>query len=174
MKKRLLKTTTLALAVAMSTACMGSFALTKKLYAWNDTVTGNKIINNVIFWGLNIIPVYEFAVFGDAVILNLIEFWTGSNLLADASDVDGAGDSRVAVVEGTDGTLLVTRGESTFRLIPDGENRIRIEKDGTFVGTAERSEAGIVATNVDGVIMANVDAADAADASAVVAELITH
>ena len=29
--------------------CMGSFALTKRLYAFNDTITGNKIINNLIF-----------------------------------------------------------------------------------------------------------------------------
>ena len=38
-------------AVATATGCMGSFALTKMVYGWNESVTGNKIINNVIFWG---------------------------------------------------------------------------------------------------------------------------
>ena len=48
-------------------------------------VTGNKIVNNLVFWGLAIVPVYSLAMAGDLLILNTIEFWTGNKLLGDAS-----------------------------------------------------------------------------------------
>lgn len=66
----------------LQTACMGSFKLLKMIYNWNEKATDIKIVNNVLFWILNIIPVYSIAVFLDAVIFNLVEFWTGSNPLA--------------------------------------------------------------------------------------------
>lgn len=87
----------------MQTSCMGKFALLKKLYSWNEKATGNKFIDNLLFWILNFIPVYGFVVFIDAVILNLIEFWTGSNPLAmtDADRMEkkfeNGGDSFLAV-----------------------------------------------------------------------------
>lgn len=61
---------------------MGKFALIKSIYSWNEKATDNKFINNALFWILNIVPVYGAAAFVDAVILNLIEFWTGSNPMA--------------------------------------------------------------------------------------------
>lgn len=73
---------TLTVTGLIQTSCMGKFALLKKVYSWNESATGNKFVNNLLFWILNILPVYGFAVFVDAVILNLIEFWSGSNPLA--------------------------------------------------------------------------------------------
>ncbi len=61
------------------TSCMGKYALFNSLDKWNKGVTENKFVNNVIFWVLNIIPVYSIAFGADILILNLIEFWTGSN-----------------------------------------------------------------------------------------------
>jgi hypothetical protein len=61
--------------------CFGKFALVNKLYSWNKTV-GNKFVNSAVFWVLIIIPVYEVASIIDFVILNLIEFWSGSNPVA--------------------------------------------------------------------------------------------
>ena len=65
----------------IQTGCFGSFALTKKVYEFNDGLE-NKWLKSIAFWGLNIILVYGFAGFVDVVILNLVEFWTGSNPLA--------------------------------------------------------------------------------------------
>jgi hypothetical protein len=73
--------TALMLGIAtLSTGCMGSWILTKKVYEFNNEVTGNKYANNIIFWLLS--PVYGIAINIDAVILNLVEFWTGSNPIA--------------------------------------------------------------------------------------------
>jgi len=154
-------------AVATATGCMGSFALTKMVYGWNESVTGNKIINNVIFWGLNILPVYSIAVTVDVVILNTIEFWTGTKLIADAS-VEG--DTRVAVSERDDGALVVTRGAVVYTLIPESADQIRIEKDGVFVGTATRQADGsIVAEDAAGEVLSALDATEVQKSSEVVA-----
>lgn len=85
MRKRLISGLLLAsisLTGLIQTSCMGKFALLQKLYTWNKTATGNKFIDNLIFWILNAIPVYSVVLFVDGAILNLIEFWTGSNPLA--------------------------------------------------------------------------------------------
>jgi len=63
------------------TGCYGSFGLTKKVYQWNGTI-GNKFVNEAVFLGLNIIPVYGVATFIDGVFLNTVEFWTGKNPVA--------------------------------------------------------------------------------------------
>jgi len=73
---------TVLLSGLIQTSCMGKFALIKTLYKWNEKATGNKFLDNALFWILNIVPVYGTAAFVDAVILNLIEFWTGENPMA--------------------------------------------------------------------------------------------
>ena len=62
----------------MQTGCYGSFELTKKVYEWNGSID-DKFVRSIVFFALNVIPVYPLAAFVDAVFLNLIEFWSGSN-----------------------------------------------------------------------------------------------
>lgn len=64
------------------TACLGSFNLTQNIHEWNRNATDNKFVNNLLFWVMCIIPVYGAGIFLDAVIFNLIEFWSGSNPIA--------------------------------------------------------------------------------------------
>lgn len=66
------------------TGCIGSFAAFNKLLDWNQQATDQKWVNEVIFLGLNIIPVYGIAYLGDILIFNAIEFWTGNNPMAEA------------------------------------------------------------------------------------------
>lgn len=62
------------------TSCIGSFNLTKKVYEWNTGM--NKWVGELVFLVFVWIPVYSITLFIDAVILNLIEFWTGNNPMA--------------------------------------------------------------------------------------------
>lgn len=62
-------------------SCIGSFGLTNKVYTWNKSV-GDKFVNELVFLVFCAVPVYEFAVFIDAILLNSIEFWTGDNPVA--------------------------------------------------------------------------------------------
>lgn len=80
--KRTLFTLALGSLLVTQTGCFGEFALVKKVYDWNDGVTDNKFVKSLVFFALCVIPVYELAGFLDAVVFNLIEFWSGTNPLA--------------------------------------------------------------------------------------------
>jgi len=62
----------------LQSGCYGSFKLIGKVYEWNGSIE-DKFVRSIVFWALCIIPVYAIAGFVDAVILNVIEFWSGSN-----------------------------------------------------------------------------------------------
>ena len=64
------------------TGCFGSFELARKVHKWNSEVSDAKFVNELVFLGLWILPVYEFAVLGDLLIFNTIEFWEGTDPLA--------------------------------------------------------------------------------------------
>lgn len=66
----------------MFTSCLGSFSAFNGLKDWNMELTDSKFVNNLVFWGLWIIPVYGLFTLGDVVIFNVLEFWTGNNPVA--------------------------------------------------------------------------------------------
>ena len=92
-------------------SCLGSFALTQKCYNWNQSI-GDKWINELVFIGLNIIPVYDICLFVDAVVLNSIEFWTGSNPVA----------LNTEVIDTDNGQYLVETNENGYTITKDGES----------------------------------------------------
>lgn len=90
-----------ATGLLVSTGCFGSFQLTRKVYNWNKTVSPDKFVQELVFLGLNIVPVYGVASLADAVFANTVEFWTGTNPVASARTLR------------PDGTALVQHGETT-------------------------------------------------------------
>lgn len=93
--KRLVVGSMISLTLVLSTAqCFGGFALTKKLYQFNKSISagdnslGGKFIRTLAMWVMIVIPFYLVAFLGDFVVLNLIEFWTGKPLIASSSDPD--------------------------------------------------------------------------------------
>jgi hypothetical protein len=72
----------LAGTVLLATACMGPFNWTGQVHHWNDKVTDNKWLNELVFLGLVIFPVYELSLFADAIVFNSVEFWTGKNWIS--------------------------------------------------------------------------------------------
>lgn len=79
--RKLVICSTLSLSI-LFTSCLGSFSAFNNLREWNQDVTGSKFGNNLIFWVLNIVPVYGLFYFGDVVLFNVIEFWGGENPIA--------------------------------------------------------------------------------------------
>jgi len=82
MKKKFLTVAvaaTLSLSL-VSTSCIGSFSLTNKLLSWNQQV-GNKFVNELVFFAFWVLPVYEISALADILVLNSIEFWSGSNMV---------------------------------------------------------------------------------------------
>ena len=88
MKKKsvtLLVAMTLASSVLFS-SCIGSFGLSNKLLDWNRNID-SKFVNELVFIAFWIVPVYEISALADILVLNSIEFWSGSNPVADAGTV---------------------------------------------------------------------------------------
>lgn len=80
MKKFALKAgVVLALTAAFGfNSCIGSFALTNRLLSWNRSI-GNKIVNELVFFAFWVLPVYEVTSIADLLVINSIEFWSGTN-----------------------------------------------------------------------------------------------
>ncbi len=74
---------TLALVIGLTSfqGCIGNFVVTRKILNWNQKIS-NKWVNEIIFLVMVIIPVYGVAILIDGIVLNSLEFWTGTNPLA--------------------------------------------------------------------------------------------
>ncbi len=92
-------------------SCLGSFSAFNNLKDWNQGVSDSKFVNNLVFWGLNIIPVYGLFFLGDTIIFNVIEFWSGSN--------------PIAMQEGEQETQMVERDGNTFEMTAT-KNRMQV------------------------------------------------
>ena len=81
MKKAL---ASLALVVALgSSSCLGPDNLYNSIKNWNAELSEKDWINELVFLGLTIIPVYPLALFGDVVIFNTITYWSGDDTISD-------------------------------------------------------------------------------------------
>lgn len=81
MKIRHLKVSALLLAATLLTSsCVGSFSLFNRVAKWNTHATSSKFLNEIIF--ILISPAYAVCAVADVLVLNTIEFWSGSNPMA--------------------------------------------------------------------------------------------
>lgn len=60
----------------MTSSCIGSFPLFNKTLAWNKKLS-NKFVNELVFIVGS--PVYALFGLADLLVLNSIEFWSGSS-----------------------------------------------------------------------------------------------
>ena len=103
----------------LSTSCLGSFSAFNSLRDWNDGVSGNKFLDNLIFWALNIVPIYSLFLLGDVVLFNVMEFWTGSNPIAMA---EGEEEVQYAEVDGKKVKMTATQNQFHIEVL-SGENQ---------------------------------------------------
>jgi hypothetical protein len=126
-----------------STGCFGSFALTHKLYGFNQRVSGEKFIRWLVFLGLVILPVYEILLVADGFVLNSIEFWTGERLASNTGDAPSP--ERVVRLSDTD-TLKLSRvaGTDVLRaeLLREGQEPLVRHFEPLEDGMAVRDDAG--------------------------------
>lgn len=141
MKTRTLPALALGLATLVSApylqGCYGGFTATKTVYKWNGTV-GDKWVNSIVMVALNIIPVYSIAGAADILILNTVEFWTGSNPLAMQA---GESETRVVTVEGEDYQLTATLNHMEIKPLSESGETLGLSYDPAqqawFAETAE-------------------------------------
>lgn len=125
MKKTVKLSAMLLAATILFSSCIGSFRLTNKIKDWNNNI-GNKWVNELVFLACHIVPVYEVAIFVDAVVLNSIEFWTGKNAdvkIGDTKIVKNAQGQDVEVTALENGYKL-SNGEASMNILFDEETQI--------------------------------------------------
>ena len=134
----------LLLTVCVITAgCTGSFMLTKKVYNFHRQQEG-KWVDELVFLGVVIIPVYSLATLGDAIIFNSIEFWSGDNPIKTSSK-----ESSIVISANDDLKVILN-----YLTENDG---IRIDsytsdkQASTFI--LERSDSGVMAKDVNGGVL---------------------
>lgn len=117
MKRKLLICSVLSVSI-LSTSCLGSFSAFNSLRDWNDGLTENKFLDNLVFWALCTVQIYTLFIAVDLIFFNLLEFWTGSNPIAMA---DGESETQYAVVEGK--KVRMTAKKNSFEIvIMEGED----------------------------------------------------
>jgi hypothetical protein len=134
--------------------CYGKYALFNKAHKWMGHI-GDKWINSVVHFVISG-PVFGVCLFADAVIFNVIEFWTGSNPVAMNSDTyqeTDANGNKVFAVRNTDGSLSVSMtyadgNKADFTLERD-ENVIRaLDTDGEIIASQIVDDNGEIVAQV--------------------------
>ena len=125
-------------------SCIGSFGLWSSLKDWNNNI-GNKFVNEIVFLAFHIVPVYEVAYLADVIVLNSIEFWSGSNPLADVGSVK--------TVKGESGEYLV---QNTWNASAEGQTfeLITMNEDGTITFKQQDGTPVTVSPDLQGMISA--------------------
>ena len=115
-----MKKTKLTLAIAITLACsmtfsscIGSFALTNKVLSWNKQI-GSKFVNELVFVAFWSLPVYEISAIADVLVINTIEFWSGSNpVSANSTKVVDGKDARYLVQQDSKGYTIKNLNDNT-------------------------------------------------------------
>lgn len=130
-------------------SCIGSFALWNQLKDWNQGI-GNKFVNELVFIALNIVPVYGVAYFADVVVLNTIEFWSGSNPVA---------SNEVKEVKGENGNYLVASNENGYTITNKEDNQsldlVYNKENKSWNAVTESESFELVKMNDDGTATIN-------------------
>lgn len=166
MKKKFLfiSTVTVLSGSVLFSSCIGSFALSNKFLAWNKTVD-SKFVNEVLFVVLS--PAYAITMLADLLVLNSIEFWSGSNPVEAGIIKTVQGENGIYTVEtlengyhitdekGEELELVYNKAENTWNLVQNNESTKLIkftEENNAIVylpnggeQTVELSQAGVLA-----------------------------
>lgn len=133
----------------LCSSCIGSFKLWNGLKEWNQGI-GNKFVNELVFIALNIVPVYGVAYFADLVVLNTIEFWSGSSPMA---------SNDVKEVEGEHGNYLVASNENGYTITSKDNNQsldlVYNEENSTWSAETGTESYELVRLNEDGTATVN-------------------
>ena len=126
-------------------SCVGSFGLFNRLSSWNQVV-GTKFVNELVFLAFNIVPVYGVAYLADALVINSIEFWSGSNPTASIGEVK--------TVQGENGEYLVKTNENGYTITKKGEDKsvdlVYNKENNTWNAVADGQSFELVKMNEDG------------------------
>lgn len=131
------------------TSCIGSFKMWNGLKDWNQGV-GDKFVNELVFIALHIVPVYEIAYLADLVVLNTIEFWSGSNPMA---------SNEVKEIKGENGEYLVKSNNNGYTITNKNDNQsmdlVYNQETQTWNAVTDTENIELVKINNNGTVSIN-------------------
>lgn len=131
------------------TSCIGSFKMWNGLKDWNQGV-GDKFVNELVFIALHIVPVYEIAYLADLVVLNTIEFWSGSNPMA---------SNEVKEIKGENGEYLVKANNNGYTITNKDDNQsmdlVYNQETQTWNAVTDTKDIELVKINNNGTVSIN-------------------
>jgi hypothetical protein len=139
----------------MMQSCIGSFALFNKVKNWNEHV-GDKFVNEIVFVAMWILPVYELCFTADLLVLNSIEFWSGTNPMAannigKTQQVMGQDGRYYAVTTLKNGyEVKAPTGEITYFIHNDENDSWSMEQNGVQKEIFRFDEKGNIQANING------------------------
>lgn len=152
-KKNFVLSVAAILALSITTnSCIGNFAMTNKLLAWNRSID-NKLVNELVFFAFLIVPVYPVSSFIDLVVLNSIEFWSGTSPLAHTKKVIKGNDSNYLVESDSKGYTLTRLVDGTVTRLNYNQEEASwsiMDKDGgefTFLEFVDDMHVKVPAAN---------------------------
>jgi len=132
----------LVLLAVGNSACIGRMALSGKVREFNLEVVDGRWPHEIVFLALYIIPIYPLAGAVDLIIVNSIEFWTGTNPVDGGARIARAGDTRHVVAE--DGSEAI----STLRTDGSIDIEIRAVDGSLHFMNVVREDGQVVAKGV--------------------------
>lgn len=139
------------------TACFGSFAAVRKLHSFNKGISGDKWLQELLFLAFLIVPVYSLFALGDILLFNSIEFWGGSNPVADGADWEQereimlADGSTAKLIRESADVMRIETAERTFHVErTPGGMRLLLEGE-VFSEVREGTQGGLESIDVTGV-----------------------
>lgn len=149
MKKTKLRIITALIGTSLLfSSCIGSFGLWSNLRNWNEGI-GSKFVNEIVFLAFHIVPVYEVAYLADILVLNSIEFWSGSNPVAEIGSI--------RTIKGENGNYAIRTNEDGYTITKEGEeekelNLVYNSENRTWNAEAEGQSFELIRMNEDGTI----------------------
>ena len=130
-------------------SCIGSFKLLNGMKDWNQGI-GGKFVNELVFIALHIVPVYEIAYLADLLVMNSIEFWSGSNPVA---------SNEVKEIKGENANYLVKTNEDGYTITNKDDNQsvnlVYNQEKQTWNAVTETENIELVKMNDDGTATIN-------------------
>jgi hypothetical protein len=134
-----------------NTACIGRMATSGVVGKFNLSVTESKWGRELVFLCLYIIPVYPTAGAIDLIIVNSIEFWTGTNPLNGEPRLARAGEQKYVVAENGSEAISTLREDGSIDIEVRGPDGVA-----HFVNIV-RDDGRVIARDATGQNLAAVD-----------------
>jgi len=131
--------------------CYGAFPLTKTIYRLNGDISDQPLVQQVTFWVFVIFPVYEIGMLADAIVFNLVEFWTSEQILVAIGPTMDSNGNTVCLTPSADGREAVLTVSRDGRMIAQ-ESFVKVSATTLEVRDAQGNLDGKVLKAPDGTI----------------------